>query len=322
MGRLAFVPMAVIEIQDVHKRFGGGSKAVEALRGVSLEVREGEVFGLLGRNGAGKTTLVKILLDMVRPSQGTTRILGEPSTSVKVRRRIGYLPEGHLFPEYRTARGVMHFYAALSGMSGRERRRKVPDALERVGLADAAGRKVRHFSKGMKQRLGLAQALLHDPQVVLLDEPTDGVDPVGRAEIRLTLERLRAEGRTLFVNSHLLSEVEQISDRVAILDGGRVARIGSLDELTAGERRYRLSTDPLVTEEVVQRLRRIALSVERVEQSIELVLRNDSDLDPIFDLLRETGFRVRGLVSQRLTLEQVFLQAVQPPAPEPEPALA
>ena len=215
-----------IRVESVSKRYGRGAKAVDALRGASLAVRDGEIFGLLGRNGAGKTTLVKILLDIVRPSAGGASLLGRPVRDPGARHEVGYLPEDHRFAEYQTAESALDFYAMLSGVPRSLRRRRVPELLAMVGLGKDARRKIRGFSKGMKQRLGLAQALLHEPRVLLLDEPTDGVDPVGRAEIRDVLLQLKNEKRTVFLNSHLLSEVERLCDRVAILERGQVVREG------------------------------------------------------------------------------------------------
>src|SRR5262245_23989661 len=174
--------MSAIEVDDVHKTFGRGAKAVRALRGVRLRVERGEIYGLLGRNGAGKTTLVKTLLDISRPTQGSTRILGIDSRQAGSRRSVGFLPEDHRLPDYPTGEALLHFYARLSGMPRARRVARVAELLAVVDLNSASRQKVRGYSKGMKQRLGLAQALLHEPEVLFLDEPTDGVDPVGRAQ--------------------------------------------------------------------------------------------------------------------------------------------
>ena len=233
--------MPVIEVQRLRKRYRGG---VVALESVDLRVEEGEVFGLLGRNGAGKTTLVKILLGLVHASAGTARIRGIDCGRASARVPVGFLPEDHRFPEHLTATQTLHFFGTLSGLDPSTLRRRAPDLLEQMSLTEAAHRKVRTFSKGMKQRLGLAQAMIHEPSVLLLDEPTDGVDPVGRAEIRGVIERIREQGTTILLNSHLLSEVERICDRIAILDRGRLLREGSLGELTGGDPRYEMVTEP------------------------------------------------------------------------------
>jgi ABC-2 type transport system ATP-binding protein len=219
-----------IAVADVHKTFRGG---VHALRGVTLEVAPGEIVGLLGRNGAGKTTLVKILLDLVRPTRGATRLLGIPSRTPRARREVGYLPEDHRFPDYHTAESALCFYGGLSGLGGARLRARARELLGRFGLAAARGRKIRSFSKGMKQRLGLAQVFLAEPRLLFLDEPTDGVDPVGRREIRGLMQDLKSRGTTIFLNSHLLGEVELICDRVAIMDRGRILALDTVAGLIA-----------------------------------------------------------------------------------------
>src|SRR5204863_4264972 len=193
---------------------------------VSLTVERGHIFGLLGQNGAGKTTLIKILLGITRLTAGNASLLDEPAGSAAVRRRVGYLPEDHRFPDYHTGASLLDFYGALLDVPRRERARRIPEALEQVGLRGRMDYKIRTYSKGMKQRLGIAQALFHDPEVVFLDEPTDGVDPVGRREIRAIMARLKGEGKTLFLNSHLLGEVELVCDRVGILQEGELVREG------------------------------------------------------------------------------------------------
>jgi ABC-2 type transport system ATP-binding protein len=284
---------------------------VQALRGVSLEVAPGEIYGLLGRNGAGKTTLVKILLDLVRPSRGATWLSERSSREPRARRSVGYLPEDHRFPDYQTAAGAIRFYAALSGADGDAVRRRIPELLAEVDLEHAAGKKIRTFSKGMKQRLGLAQALVHDPEVLFLDEPTDGVDPVGRAEIRKLLEAQRERGRTIFLNSHLLSEVEQICDRVGILDRGRLVREGSIDELTHTGHAFELRTEPAIDAEAAAALGAITTSV-RIDPAgaVEIGVVDAAGIDAVVDLLRARGIGVRHLVGKRMSLEEVFLAAV------------
>ncbi len=304
-----------IAVRDLAKRYGRGEKRVDALRGVSLSVRRGEIYGLLGRNGAGKTTLVKVLLDMVRPVAGGAWILGVPSRSRAARRSVGYLPEDHRLPEYRTGEQALHFYAQLSAVPRRVRRQRVPQLLEAMGLADSARRKVRTYSKGMKQRLGLAQALVHDPQVLFLDEPTDGVDPVGRAQVRQVLERLRSEGKTIFLNSHLLGEVERVCDRVGILEAGRLVREGSIDELTRTRLSYHLKTSPPLDAAAREELSRVAVTVAAAGDGVEIGLAKEEDLDRVVDLLRARKVGIRGLTALRHSLEEVFLEALKETGP-------
>ncbi len=235
-----------IQVEDLHKTYSSsfGRRRVEALAGIDLEIARGEVFGLLGPNGAGKTTAVKILLDLTRPTRGRARILGVPVGDPASRRRVGYLPEGHRFPGYLTARETLSIFGRMSGMDGRTLESRIPLLLERVHLGGWANVRLKKFSKGMTQRLGLAAALVHDPEVLLLDEPTDGVDPVGRREIRDLLKEEAKKGKAIFLNSHLLSEIELTCDRVAVLRKGKVAAIGRIDELTRREARYRFAASP------------------------------------------------------------------------------
>ena len=218
----------VISLDCVSKVYGGNT---HALRDVSLNVGAGEIFGLLGPNGAGKSTLVKVLLTVVKPTVARGQMLGKPIGDKKTLARVGYLPEQHRLAPYLTARQAVEFVAALSGVDRATRKKRAAELLDRVGLSKWIDRRVNVFSKGMRQRAGLAAALVNDPQIVFLDEPTDGVDPVGRVEIRDLLIQMRREGRTVFLNSHLLGEAEQVCDRVAILVQGRVVKQGRMDDL-------------------------------------------------------------------------------------------
>jgi len=230
-----------IDLTYVAKTYKG---KVRALRGIEMRVARGEVFGLLGPNGAGKSTLVKILMTVIRPSACKGTMLGHAVGHKSTLARVGYLPEHHRFPAYLKGGQVVDFFGAMGKVPRRERRRRTGHLLELVGMSDWAKKKVGGYSKGMRQRLGIAQALVNDPQLVLLDEPTDGVDPVGRRDIRDIVARLRDERRTVFINSHLLSELEMVCDRVAILVQGTVRSQGTLDELTAGQRRYEIDILP------------------------------------------------------------------------------
>lgn len=218
----------VISLECVSKVYSGNT---HALRDVSLNVGAGEIFGLLGPNGAGKSTLVKVLLTVVKPTAARGEMLGKPIGDKKTLARVGYLPEQHRLAPYLTARQAVEFVAALSGVDRATRKKRAAELLDRVGLSKWIDRRVNVFSKGMRQRAGLAAALVNDPQIVFLDEPTDGVDPVGRVEIRDLLIQMRREGRTVFLNSHLLGEAEQVCDRVAILVQGRVVKQGRMDDL-------------------------------------------------------------------------------------------
>src|SRR5687768_6999192 len=226
-----------IDLRDVTKVYKG---KVFALQGVEMRVRRGEIFGLLGPNGAGKSTLVKIMMTVVRPTTAHGTLLGQPIGNKAALARVGYLPENHRFPRYLTGRQCVEFFGALARVDRPTRKRRAAELIETVGMSEAADRKIATYSKGMAQRIGLAQALVNDPDLVLLDEPTDGVDPIGRRDIRDVLVRLRGEGKTVFINSHLLSELEMICDRVAILVMGVVAKQGTIGDLTAARQRYEM----------------------------------------------------------------------------------
>ena len=308
--------MSVIETQHLVKHY----RRIQALKGVSLTVEKGEIYGLLGQNGAGKTTLIKILLGITRRTDGSALLLGEPAGAASVRRRVGYLPEDHRFPGYHTAFSLLDFYGDLHGLPAADRRKRIPPALERVGLADRMHSKVRTFSKGMKQRLGVAQALFHGPELVFLDEPTDGVDPLGRREIRAILQDLKARGVTVFLNSHLLSEVEQLCDRVAILQRGLLAREGTVADLTRQRNLYVLGLadgQPFPADE----LRAAGYEVRPAGVYWELTLRDGQSIDPVVDLLRGQGLGLRHLVEKRQTLEEAFLQTVDAGGPGDVPAV-
>ena len=235
-----------LDLHAVSKTYSGrfGTKKVHALRDIDMRVHRGEIFGLLGPNGAGKSTLVKILMTVIRPTTCRGLMLGKPVGDKHALRRVGYLPEHHRFPEYLTAAQLLDYFGALSDVPRALRRTRSAELLELVGLTTWAKHKVKGFSKGMRQRLGIANALIMDPELIVLDEPTDGVDPVGRRDIRAILTRLRDEGRTVFLNSHLLSELEMVCTRVAILVQGRVSAQGSIEELTRESRRYEIEVAP------------------------------------------------------------------------------
>ncbi len=297
--------MPVIITEDLVKQYG----KIQALKGVSLKVERGEIFGLLGQNGAGKTTLVKILLGITKSTSGRTILLGEPAGKASVRRRIGYLPEDHRFPEYHTGFSLLEFYGTLLGVGYREIRRRIPDILKLVGLKGRMHYKIRTYSKGMRQRLGIAQAICHDPEVIFLDEPTDGVDPVGRREIRAILQQLKDRGKTIFLNSHLLSEVELICDRVCILQSGDVVREGDIANLTRLQGSFVIGLDhgqTFPSEELSHQ----GFEVHRAGDLWEVGLTNGQTIDPVIDFLRARGLGIRHLVEKRQTLEELFMETV------------
>jgi ABC-2 type transport system ATP-binding protein len=297
--------MPVVEIRNLVKHYG----AVKALQGVSLSVEKGEIYGLLGRNGAGKTTMVKILLGIVRATDGGATLLGLPAGSPAARLKVGFLPEDHRFPEYHTARSALDFYGTLYEMPRADRLRRSEEVLDLVHLKDAADRKVRTYSKGMKQRLGLAQSMLHSPEIFFLDEPTDGVDPVGRREIRDVLVRLKEEGKTIFVNSHILSEVELITSRVGILELGQLVRQGTVAELTRKTNLYVLTVEG-DAKPVLPDIAKMGASARAIEGGLEVQLPDGAKIDPVIDLLRQRGLGIRGVNEKRQSLEDIFIETV------------
>jgi ABC-2 type transport system ATP-binding protein len=287
---------------------------VPALGGVSLSVNRGEIFGLLGPNGAGKTTMIKILLGLVHKSGGEAEMLGHPAGHRLTRRRIGYLPEHHRIPHHLNGNTALEYYGGLSNMPLREIRRLRPKLLDLVGLSRWGKTLVRKYSKGMSQRLGLAQAMLHDPDLLILDEPTDGVDPVGRAEIREVLARLKSEGKTIFLNSHLLQEVELVCDRVAILGRGKLRRMDTVDAM-----RQHTSLEAVLTlradESSVRRLLngRAVLAAKLVDPEhlrITVDAPDQSALDHWVDLFRQGGISIAAVGRREQTLEQTFLDLI------------
>ncbi len=300
--------MPVIEVRSLVKHY----KNVHALQGVSIAVEKGEIYGLLGQNGAGKTTMVKLLLSIVKPTSGEALLLGKPAGDVRAREKVGYLPEDHRFPEYHTGASALEYYAALSGVPRAERRKRIPPMLEQVGIADAANRKIRTYSKGMKQRLGLAQAMIHDPEVLFLDEPTDGVDPLGRKHIRELLLHLKGQGKTIFLNSHLLSEVEMITDRVGILELGKLRREDTVSNLTVQKDSYELKLDgkfDALVPEIQKRVR----GLRRIEAGVEVDVESKEQLNALVDYLRSQNVTLAGMSQKKQTLEDVFIETLQKP---------
>jgi ABC-2 type transport system ATP-binding protein len=300
----------VVSTNDLSKNYG----KIEALRGVTLEVRKGEIFGLLGQNGAGKTTMVKILLGITGLTSGEARLLGESVGTTSVRKHVGYLPEDHHFPDYHSAASLLNFYGALLELPRSDRVRRGEEMLEQVGLKGRMNYKIRTYSKGMKQRLGIAQALFHNPEVIFLDEPTDGVDPVGRREIRDLLQQLKSQGITIFLNSHLLGEVELICDRVAILQSGEMVRQGTMAELTQQRGLFMLGLadgQKLPTED----LEKQGYHALQSGNLWEVSLKDGQSIDPLIDLLRSRGLGIRHLMQKRQTLEDIFIQTVEAAEP-------
>ncbi len=302
------------ELSKTYRDGWFGRRRVPALAGVTLAVERGEIFGLLGPNGAGKTTLIKILLGLVHKSSGEAHLFGRNAGDREARRHVGYLPEHHRIPHHLNGNTALEYYGSLSDMPMSDIRRRRPELLELVGLGRWGKTLVRKYSKGMLQRLGLAQAMLHDPELLILDEPTDGVDPVGRAEIRDILGRLKSQGKTIFLNSHQLQEVELVCDRVAILGNGKLRRMDSVDairKLTSPEAVFTLRADAAEARRLLAG--RAILSLAAVDSEHVRVTVDAPDqgaLDECIDLLRRNGVSIAAVARRELTLEQAFLELV------------
>jgi ABC-2 type transport system ATP-binding protein len=299
---------SLISVRELSMTFRRGvrKRGVRALDGVTLEVPRGSIFGLLGPNGAGKTTLIKILMGLVPGFEGEARVMGRPAGTREPRERIGFLPESHRLPGYLTGRQVLRTYAILSGKSRAWVDERIPAWLQRVDMAADADRKVREYSKGMQQRIGLAQALIHEPELVFLDEPTDGVDPVGRAAVREIVRTLRASGTTVFINSHLLMEVERMCDRVLIMAKGKILREGTVDELTRLTGRVAFEVTPLPAD-LESLLAGLGHDLVRSANGFELAL-DASEQDAAIDRLRARGISIRGISPRKLDLEEAFIE--------------
>lgn len=301
---------AAVETRDLVKVYRSlwRRREVRAVDGVSLRVEPGSTFGLLGPNGAGKTTFVKVLLYSVHATRGSAWIFGTDCRRPQARRPVGYLPENHRFPRYMTGGGMLDYYAALSGIDACSRKRRAGELLELVGMEKWAGMRLGKYSKGMLQRLGLAQALMHSPRLLILDEPSDGVDPVGRRQIREILRGLEEQGVTIFINSHLLAEVELFCREVAILQRGRVALVGKVKDLTAGKG-YKLKTGP-VPERLEEELRARAAATASRDGLLELQFSSREEVNQAIDLVRTEGCEIESLVPTTSTLEEVFMRTV------------
>src|SRR5438093_7349891 len=312
MPRLS-LDLPAIEDTDLQKRYG----QIEAVAGLTMTVRRGEVFGFLGPNGAGKTTTVKLLLGLARPTGGSGKILGAPLGDLGARRKVGYLPELFRYQPWLKAREVLTLHGELMGMPRSRRGKAADEALGIVGLADRAGDLVGRFSKGMQQRLGLGVALLGEPALVVLDEPTSALDPVGRVDVRGIVRGAAARGAAVFLNSHLLSEVEQVCDRVAIIDHGRVVASGELDAvLGQAETQVRVAGLSITDLPALERFGPPAL------ESDLLTIRpmDAEDVPELFAQLVSMGAKISEVRSGRSSLEQRFLELVardRPPAGTP-----
>lgn len=305
-----------IEIEGLTKDYPVGfwrKRMRRSLDNLSLRVEEGEIFGFLGPNGAGKTTTLKILMGLIFPTAGTARILGRPIDDVSMHREIGFLPEQPYFYDYLTARELLDYYARFSGYSSSERRARISRVLERVGLASAADVQLRKFSKGMLQRAGIAQAIIHDPRIVFLDEPMSGLDPIGRREVRDIILDLKTQGRTVFFSTHILSDAEMLCDRVAVLHLGKLRGVGAPGKIVSVEvHAMEILFEPAEGRSLSPALASRATPVGG-RYRIQLP---EAELYRTLDELRDCSARILSVSAVRPTLEDYFLGLVEG---QPEP---
>ena len=300
-----------LEIERIEKTYKKGK--VRALRDARLSVARGSCCGLLGPNGAGKSTLVKSLMTVVKPNVAQGTILDRPIGDKAVLGRVGYLPEHHQFPDYLTGEQVLKYVGAMAGVRGAERTARAQANLELVGMSEWAKKRVGSYSKGMRQRIGIAQALMNDPEIVLLDEPSDGVDPSGRRDIRNMIRDLKDRGMTVFLNSHMLTELEQVCDRVAIMHKGRVVSQGTIKELTEDGRRVEIElTDAELAGRVASMLpEQVDHRIEHDATVIRLYGATPETTQGVIDLARREGATIRRFFETRPSLEDLFMEAVE-----------
>ena len=297
-----------ISVSKTFRRWWKESGQVHALDDVSFAVEPGTIFGLLGPNGAGKTTLVKIALTIARPTTGEARLFGQSVRSRSILSRVGYLPENPRFPVHLTARQVLSFYGSLSGADMKRIRANSEKWLERLGLTQWASTRVSKFSKGMNERLAFAQALVHDPDFIFLDEPTDGLDPLGRAEVRNICRELAGAGKTIFINSHILAEIELICDRIALMKSGRIIEQGTIAELTTSRGGYEVIVAS--AEGLSAWLTEHRLTYAAVDGHFHVQAADRSSANAVIDALRQKGVEIESVNAKRRTLETVFLEKV------------
>jgi ABC-2 type transport system ATP-binding protein len=304
--------MPAIEILGLEKTYSVGfwrKRPKLALRPLHLTVAQGEIFGFLGPNGAGKTTTLKLLMGLMYPSSGSARILGREVNDPVMKARIGFLPEQPYFYDYLTAHELLRYYGHLSGIHPKELSRKVAEVLQRVGLPDSGGVQLRKFSKGMLQRVGIAQAILHDPKVVFFDEPMSGLDPMGRREVRDLMEQLKHEGKTVFFSTHILSDAEALCDHVAIINKGELQGVGAVADLTSsvGSRVELVWQGPAVPAS----LRTLEAECHVTGDTVRAMV-SEANQDAAIEALRRERLRLISVTPVRTSLEDYFMQKLQP----------
>ena len=306
--------MPVVEIENLTKDFLVGfwkKHPVRALDNLSLQVSRGEIFGFLGPNGAGKSTTLKILMHLLHPSSGEARILGEPVDSVKMRRKIGFLPENPYFYDYLTPEELLTYVGRLFGLRQPDLSKKVDLLLETVGLTDARRIQLRKFSKGMVQRIGIAQAIINDPEIVFLDEPMSGLDPLGRMEVRRIITALKSKGVTVFFSSHILPDVEALCDRVAILNKGKLQEVGALEEIL----KVRIEGHEVIlagwTDETLKTMQETCEEVRPMGDRLHIRISNPEQMEAVLKSVFEQKLKLISMNPIRPSLEEYFFQEIK-----------
>ncbi len=300
-----------VKTEDLTKTYhlSTQSEQVNAVTDLNIEVQEGEIFGFLGPNGAGKTTTIKMLLGLTYPTSGSAWIFGQPAGEIEVKKRISYLPESPYFYEYMTSEEILIFYAKLFGMDHSEAKSKAEELLNIVGLYPNRNKPLSQYSKGMLQRVGIAQALVNDPQLLFFDEPTSGLDPIGHAEVQNLILSLKKAGKTIFLSSHQLSDVEMVCDRVAILNRGNLLKIGTLDEMLLAGYVEMTCTD--ISEACISGLGSQVSHVDVVDGMHVMTLHEGDCVNTAIDTIRANGGSIISIVPQRRTLEDLFVEIIK-----------
>jgi ABC-2 type transport system ATP-binding protein len=306
--------MPVIEIENLTKDFWVGfwkKRPFRALDNLNLQVNQGEIFGFLGPNGAGKSTTLKILMHLLHPTSGETRILGKPVNSVSMHNRIGYLPENPYFYDYLTPEELLTYIGRLFGFRQPDLSKKVASLLEMVGLKEARSLQLRKFSKGMVQRIGVAQAIINDPEIVFLDEPMSGLDPLGRMEVRRIIMSLKARGVTVFFSSHILPDVESLCDRVAILDKGKLQEVGALDEIL----KVRIEGHEVIlsgwSADILDTLQESCEEVRTMGDRLRIRVRNPAQMEAVLSIVFKNKLELISLNPIRPSLEEYFFRELK-----------
>lgn len=302
----------VIKTVNLTKVFKAGfrGKNATALEGLNLEVNEGEIFGFLGPNGAGKTTTIKILMGLIYPTTGNAWILDKEVTDIEVKNRIGFLPEQPYFYDYLTSTEFLSFYGQLFGLKGDKLRTRMNDLLTLVGLEGAANIQLRKFSKGMLQRIGIAQALINRPDLIVLDEPMSGLDPVGRKEIRDIILRLKDDGKTVFFSTHIIPDVEMICDRVGILMKGELVNVGRLDEIINAGVKYIEIIARNISKELIAHMEAMGFIVNETWERVSIIVKDENRVDAVLQMVMDGKGRIVSVAPQRETLEEYFMKKI------------